>query len=222
MGERAAWYWDKRGVRGERKESELGLASSLLAELDLTGKVVAGDAQYAQRELSLRVLEQGGDYFWALKDNQPGVKEAVSLLFEQPPWGERFAEACQEGRHEDGWEHRRIWASAALNEYLDWPGLGQVCCLERTRRHKDQEAQGPGNGGAGLRHHQPACGAGGCRPVAGNMAGALGDRKRAALGEGRGLWRGPKPGANGVSAATAGGAGELGDRQVADERESKT
>ena len=60
---RAAWYWDKRGVRGERKESELGLASSLLARLELKGKVVTGDALYAQRELSLRVLEQGGDYF---------------------------------------------------------------------------------------------------------------------------------------------------------------
>ena len=68
----------------------MGVASSLLAELDLREKVVTGDALYAQRELSRRVLEQGGDYFWALKDNQPGVKEAVSLLFEQPPWGERF------------------------------------------------------------------------------------------------------------------------------------
>ena len=48
------------------------MASGLLAELDLTGKVITGDALYAQRELSLRVLEQGGDYFWTLKDNQPG------------------------------------------------------------------------------------------------------------------------------------------------------
>ena len=63
MRERAAWYWDKRGVRGAGKESELGLASSLLAELDLRGKVVTGDALYAQRDLSMRVLEQGGDYF---------------------------------------------------------------------------------------------------------------------------------------------------------------
>ena len=87
MRERAAWYWDKRGVRGDGKESELGLASSLLAQLELQKKVVTGDALYAQRGLSLTVLEQGGDYFWMLKGNQPGVKEAVSLLFEQPPWG---------------------------------------------------------------------------------------------------------------------------------------
>ena len=46
---------------------------------------VAGDALYAQRELSLRVLEQGGDYFWVIKDNQLRVKEEASLLIEQPP-----------------------------------------------------------------------------------------------------------------------------------------
>ena len=166
MRERAAWYWDKRGVRGDGKESELGLASGLLAELDLTGKVVTGDALYAQRGLSLRVLEQGGDYFWTLKDNQPGVKEAVSLLFKTGP---------------------SIWAK--------WTGV---------LRGTDQVAQGQGDGGAGLRHHQPACGAGGRSPAAFDMAWALGNRKPAALGEGRGFWRGPKPGANWVGAATAG------------------
>ena len=139
MLERVAWYWDKRGVRGERKESELGMASSLLAQLELKGRVVTGDALYTQRELSLRVLEQGGDYFWALKDNQPGVKEAVSLLFELPPWGETLSYACQEGRRGDRWERRRLWASTALNDYLDWPGLGQVCCVERSRWHRGKE-----------------------------------------------------------------------------------
>ena len=87
----------QKGDQGERKESELGLASGLLAELELRERVVTGDALYAQRELSLRVLGQGGDYFWALKHNQPSVKEAVSLLFEQPPWGESFTHASQEG-----------------------------------------------------------------------------------------------------------------------------
>ena len=136
---KAAWYWDKRGVRGDARESELGMAAGLLAQLGLQGKVVTGDALYCQQELSLRVLEQGGDYFWVLKGNQPGVKEAVSLLFADPPWGESFAEATREGRHGDRWERRRLWASAALNGYLDWPGLGQVICVERTRWHKGKE-----------------------------------------------------------------------------------
>ena len=139
MPGRVAWHWDKRGVRGECKESELGLAANLLVQLELKGRVVTGDALYTQRGLSLRVLEQGGDYFWTLKHNQPGMREVVSLLFEQPPWGESFACAYQEGWRGDRWESRRLWASTALNDYLDWPGLGQVCCVERVRRHKGKE-----------------------------------------------------------------------------------
>ena len=27
-----------------------------------------------------------------------------------------------------------------MNGYLDWPGLGQVCCVERTRRDKGKES----------------------------------------------------------------------------------
>ena len=65
---RAAWYWDKKGAGVVARRVNWGWPSGLLAQLELRGKVVTGDALYAQRELSLRVLEleQGGDYFWAL------------------------------------------------------------------------------------------------------------------------------------------------------------
>ena len=59
------------------------MASDLLGQLGLEGKVVTGDALYCQQELSQRILEQGGDYFWV-------------LLFlgsqGQPAWGERGGE----------------------------------------------------------------------------------------------------------------------------------
>ena len=185
--------------------------SNLLGQLELGGKVVTGDALYCQRDLSLGVQEQGGDYFWALKDNQPGTRERVSLLFEQPPWGESFGEARQEGRHGDRRERLRLWESAALNGYLDWVGTGLL-------RGADQKAQGQGDRGAGLRHHQPAAGAGVCYPVVGDPARPLGNRKPAALGAGRGIRRGPEPSANRVSAATAGSTTELGNRPIAAER----
>ena len=132
----AAWPWVKRGVRSKRKESERTVAPILLGQLDLSGKVVTGDALYAQRDLSRQVVEQGGSYLWVLKDNQPAVKEAVSLLFAEPPWGEEFSKAGQRGRHGDRQERRRLRASSALNGYLEWPCLGQVCCMERTRIRK--------------------------------------------------------------------------------------
>ena len=112
------------------------------------GRVVTGDALYAQRELSRSILEQGGDYFWVVKDNQPGVREAVSLLFEHPRWGESFGEACLEGRHGDRWGTPAIVGIGSLERVLGLArvGTGLLCGT-------DQEAQGQGDGGAGLRRH---------------------------------------------------------------------
>lgn len=115
---------------------ELTVAPHLLAEVKLEGRVVTGDALYAQRELSRRVVEGGGDYLWVIKDNQPALKAALALLFQEPPWGEVLRVVEQVGQHGDRWERRQLWASTGLNDYLDWPYLGQVCCVERTRRRK--------------------------------------------------------------------------------------
>ena len=130
----------KRGVKSGKKESEQTVAPALLAQLDLARKVVTGDALYAQRELSRYVVERGGDYLWMIKGNQPTLRDAVSLLFAQPPWGEEFPEARQDDSHGGRREQRWLRSSAALNEYLEWPNLGQVCCLERTRTRKGDKS----------------------------------------------------------------------------------
>ena len=43
----------------------------LFGHLDLTGMVVVGDAMQAQRDLSIQIVETGGDYLWFVKENQP-------------------------------------------------------------------------------------------------------------------------------------------------------
>ena len=96
MGSAWAWCWPKRGV--EEKEGELTVAPELLAQVDLTERVVTGDALYAQKNLSRQVVEQGGGYFWGVKDNQPTLRAEIALLFDQPPWGEEFATAREVGR----------------------------------------------------------------------------------------------------------------------------
>lgn len=129
MLRRQAWYWGKRGVRN--KEAELTVAPELLAQIDLMGRVVTGDALYAQKELSRQVVEQGGDYFWVVKDNQPTLRADIALLFEDPPWGEEFDTFIGYGSHGDRVEIRKLRASSALKEYLDWPYVQQVCSIER-------------------------------------------------------------------------------------------
>ncbi len=118
------------------KEHELPLAKAVLRRLDLRGLVVTGDAQFCQAALSRLVVRRGGHYFWAVKGNQPDLREDLRTLFADPPPGERFAVAVACGRHGDRQERRTLRASAALNAYLRWPHVGQVCAIERVVTRK--------------------------------------------------------------------------------------
>ena len=120
------------------KENEIVVAPKLLQCLDLRGKVVIGDAMHTQRQVSTQIVAAGGDFVWVVKDNQASTRQAIEQLFapEQPipgvgcpPMDFRCAQTVdkQAGRLEE----RRLTSSSLLNEYLDWPHLGQVFKLER-------------------------------------------------------------------------------------------
>ena len=64
------------------KENEIVAAPRLLKSIDLKGKVVTGDAMFAQRDLSRQIIEAGGHYLWTVKDNQAGLRSDIEALFE--------------------------------------------------------------------------------------------------------------------------------------------
>lgn len=121
------------------KENEIVVAPKLLECLDLRNKVVIGDAMHTQRQISMQIVASGGDFVWIVKDNQPATRQAIELLFSPepppipgtgcPPKDFRCAKTVdkQAGRLEE----RKITVSSLLNDYLDWPHLGQVFMLER-------------------------------------------------------------------------------------------
>jgi len=67
------------------KENEIVVAPTILAQLDLHGVVVTGDAMYTQRPLSTQIVEADGDYLWLVKDNQPQLGQDVEDLFVPEP-----------------------------------------------------------------------------------------------------------------------------------------
>jgi hypothetical protein len=52
----------------DKKENEIVVAPKLLEQLDLKRRIVIGDAMFTQRNLSVQVKAQGGDYIWYVKE----------------------------------------------------------------------------------------------------------------------------------------------------------
>jgi predicted transposase YbfD/YdcC len=127
-------------VAAGHKENEISVAPTLLAALDLRGKVVMGDAMHTQRALSLQILAAGGDYVWIAKDNQPTLRDDIAQVFapsDPTPEGGRFASEGESVRVVTKGHGRReirtMTVSSLLKGYCDWPGMEQVFQLERQR-----------------------------------------------------------------------------------------
>lgn len=116
------------------KENEIVAAPRLLQSIDLRGKVVSGDAMLAQRELSERVVEGGGEYVWTVKGNQPQLREDIATLFESEQLDEDETRAESVNKAHGRIEERSIRASAVLNDYMDWPYVQQVFEVKRRVR----------------------------------------------------------------------------------------
>jgi predicted transposase YbfD/YdcC len=110
-----------------------------LNELPLEKKVITGDALFAQRNLCQQIISQKGNYLFIVKGNQERLHWAIKLLFDKPVKEIHIDQTAQWSRHGDRLEVRRLWTSTALNDYLDWPGLQQVCKIERITEKKGQK-----------------------------------------------------------------------------------
>lgn len=122
----------------DRKENEIVVAPQLLDTIDLTGKVVTGDAMHAQVDLAEQILQDGGNYLFVVKENHPQTYEALDRLFTEPEMRPGFSPVAKDFQRVVVWnkahgrlERRCLTASSMLNEYLAWPGLAQVMCIER-------------------------------------------------------------------------------------------
>ena len=127
----------------DQKTNEITVVPTLLAEVDLTGKVVTGDAMHCQQALSRQIVAAGGDYLWQVRDNQPTLLTDIRQVFapgtlwvtplpgwSDPPPDWQTARTVEAGHGRI--EERVITTSSMLAEYTPWPGLAQVFQLERV------------------------------------------------------------------------------------------
>jgi predicted transposase YbfD/YdcC len=121
-----------------RKENEITQAPQALKLVEITGKVVTGDALHTQKRLSAQILERHADYVWPVKENQLQLYKNIQQLFApdypQPGFGKiqtDFLTAQKVNKGHGRIEIRTLTTSEMLNPYSTWPGLAQVYRLER-------------------------------------------------------------------------------------------
>lgn len=124
-------------VEVQNKENEIVAAPKLLKSLDLRQKVVIGDAMHTQRQLSIQIVEAGGDYLWVAKDNQATLKGDIEHLFSPQqcppatsPLPTDFQSVTDTHYGHGRFETRTLTSSSMLKDFLDWPHLEQVFKLE--------------------------------------------------------------------------------------------
>ena len=83
------------------------------------------------------VVERQAHYHFTVKGNQPTLQADITLLFQERGAPDHVdVTPPDHGRIET----RRIWCSTALNDYLDFPHVGQVFMIEREVFHKKSGA----------------------------------------------------------------------------------
>ncbi len=130
--------------RVDSKANEITALPPLLQVLALKGCLVSIDAIGCQREIAQQILDQGGDYLLALKENQPTLWEEVQSLFAQAR-DQVFVDLVEEQAHEVSKGHGRLEIRrhtviadpdilAWLDDEYGWPGLKAIGMVEAERR----------------------------------------------------------------------------------------
>jgi len=142
----SAWASANGLVLGQRKvddkSNEITAIPALLDVLEVSGCIVTTDAMGCQKAIVERVIANGADYVFAVKENQGRLLEAIQGLFDNEEEMKRVG--CDYSRTVDkGHGHieiRRCWTSSAP-EYLEyiatlgeWKGLRSMGVVEAERR----------------------------------------------------------------------------------------
>ena len=107
------------------------MAIPLLEAIDIEGKDITADALLTQRDFAeYLVSDRKAHYLFTVKGNQPRLLEDLQLFFQdRDPDKPHFV--LQSPPDHGRIETRKIWTTTELNDYLDFPHVGQAFVIER-------------------------------------------------------------------------------------------
>jgi len=138
-------------VKVEDKSNEITAIPTLLALLDLHGCIVTIDAIGTQTEIAQQIINQGGDYLLAVKENQRHLYEDIELFFRLVQQND-FAKVTHTYHRTVNGGHGRVevrqcWAIsgedslAFLRNQGHWPQLQCLVMIQAERRKGKKRAQ---------------------------------------------------------------------------------
>ena len=151
----SAWVGENQIVFGQvatdAKSNEITAIPKLLEMLDVRGATITIDAMGCQRRIVDTIVERGGNYVIAVKDNQPSLRAAVEAAFttceianEQLPASANFESLDRAHGRVERRAVRALDIIDRLGERQDWTGLQSIVMVnsERTvRGTTSQEAR---------------------------------------------------------------------------------
>jgi predicted transposase YbfD/YdcC len=139
----SAWSQANRVVLGqvktEEKSNEITAIPVLLDLIEIKGALVTIDAAGTQTAIAAKIVEKGGDYFLAVKGNQPKLEDAVVEHFlgtERENTRLGFWESKEAKPAHGRQEVRRAWVSCEVDQIQTaerWESLKTLVRVESTR-----------------------------------------------------------------------------------------
>jgi predicted transposase YbfD/YdcC len=112
-----------------KRTNEIKMAIPLLDSIEIQGKTITADALLTQREFAIYLVEKRkAHYHFTVKGNQPTLLSDIQLYFQNRKEPDFVDHAPPDhGRIET----RKIWTTTELNDYLNFPHVGQSFVIER-------------------------------------------------------------------------------------------
>jgi predicted transposase YbfD/YdcC len=131
-------------VATEEKSNEITAIPLLLEQIELNNVLITIDAMGCQKDIARDIVDSGGDFVIAVKDNQPKLSEAIGALVVKHLEGELKAlkhRSHQTKEHGHGRRDERSYFVAQVPSDFaakeEWPWIKAVGTAVRVTTHAD-------------------------------------------------------------------------------------
>jgi predicted transposase YbfD/YdcC len=117
-----------------KRTNEIKTTIPLLDNIDIQGKEITADALLTQYKIADYLVRKcKAHYHFTVKNNQPSIFQDIAFYFKDRREPDFVSyDPPDHGRI----EIRKIWTTTELNDYLDFPHIGQAFVIQRESTDK--------------------------------------------------------------------------------------